>query len=93
VRLVGRIHIDDFVKKHVAARRWVQTWVLEVEDAVWRSPQDIKDRYRSASFLANNVVIFNIKGNQYRLKCVIAYKTQTVVIQWVGTHAEYSKLS
>jgi mRNA interferase HigB len=93
VRLVGRTTLDDFVKKHASARRVIQSWVLEVEDAAWTSPQDIKDRYASASFLAENVVIFNIKGNQYRLKCVIAYKTRTVVIQWVGTHAEYSKLS
>jgi len=52
---------------------------------------DIKERYRSASFLADNTVIFNVKGNSFRLEVRIAYKTQVLSVTWVGTHAEYDR--
>lgn len=55
------------------------------------SPQDIKNRYASASFLANNKVVFNVRGGNYRLVTVIAYQTSIVVVEWIGTHAEYTK--
>ena len=67
------------------------SWYYEASAAEWQTPQNIKDRYRSASFLENNVVIFNIKGNKYRLVTKISYKRKTVFIKWIGTHAEYDK--
>jgi mRNA interferase HigB len=54
-------------------------------------PQDIKNRYRSADFLADNRVIFNIKGNHYRLVVRVKYQNGIAVIEWVGTHSEYDK--
>ena len=54
-------------------------------------PQDIKNRYRSADFLAGNRAIFNIKGNDFRLVVKIRYQNGIVVVEWVGTHAEYDK--
>ena len=92
MKLVGRPKLNDFFKQHAAARKSIHAWILEVEDAAWRFPQDIKDRYRSASFLRENVVVFNVKGNKFRLKCTIAYQTQVVFVNWIGTHADYSKL-
>ena len=59
--------------------------------ARWESPQDIKRVYRSADFLAGNRVIFNIKGNRYRLVVQVVYVGGYVIIEWVGTHAEYTK--
>jgi mRNA interferase HigB len=49
----------------------------------------MKNRYAAASFLAGNIVIFNIKGNDYRLEVTVAYRTGIVVVDWIGTHAEY----
>ncbi|CAD7855214.1 MAG: hypothetical protein [Olavius algarvensis Gamma 1 endosymbiont] len=57
----------------------------------WRTPQDIKNRYRSVDFLTGNRVIFNLKGNHYRLVVRVRYQNGMVVIEWVGTHAEYDK--
>jgi mRNA interferase HigB len=51
----------------------------------------VKNRYPSASFLSDNKVIFNIKGNNYRLVIKAKYEKGIVLIEWVGTHAEYSK--
>lgn len=65
--------------------------VSEAQSACWKTPQDIKDRYRSADFLDGNRVIFNIKGNHYRLVVKVRYQNGIAVIEWVGTHAQYDK--
>ena len=57
-----------------------------------RSPQDVKNAYRHASFVADNRVIFNIAGNRYRLIVHINYDYQIVYVKFVGTHAEYDRI-
>jgi mRNA interferase HigB len=89
--LVGQDKIDAFVKRNAQAREPMQAWVAEVKHAQWKTPQDIKNRYRSADFLKNNRVIFNVKGNSYRLVAKVAYQTAVVVVEWMGTHAQYDK--
>jgi mRNA interferase HigB len=89
MKVVGRGLLDAFCIKHADARSWIENWLAEAEGATWRTPQHVKDRYASASFLAGNTVIFNVKGNDYRLEVVIAYRTSVVTVSWVGTHAEY----
>jgi mRNA interferase HigB len=59
---------------------------------VWTTPRQIKARYASASFVGKNRVVFNIKGNDYRLVVAIAYRFQAVYIKFVGTHAQYDKI-
>ena len=61
--------------------------------AQWNSPQDVKNQYASASILANKRVVFNIKGNDYRLIVAIAYQMQYVYVKFIGTHAEYDKVN
>lgn len=91
MRIVGRQILDDFKQRHADARSQVDAWVAEVEDAEWDSPNDIKARFASASFLPNNRVVFNLKGNSYRLDVKVTYKTKVVLIKRIGTHAEYDK--
>jgi mRNA interferase HigB len=91
MQLTGLIKLDDFKKKHAEARGALSVWQAEVEQARWSGPQDVKDRYPSASFLADNLVIFNIKGNSFRLVIKAKYKNGIVLIEWIGTHAEYNK--
>lgn len=91
MRLVGREVLDRFCSKHADCRKWVGVWVADVTTSHWRVPQDIKTRYASASFLAHNVVIFNVRGNEYRLVTRVAYQTRIVIAEWIGTHAEYMK--
>ena len=57
-----------------------------------RSPQDIKTAYRTASILRNNRVVFNVKGNTYRLVVAVKYEFQIVYIRFVGTHAAYDNI-
>lgn len=91
MRIVGRDKLDEFAGAHADARPWIENWIADTEATRWRTPQDIKSRYASASFLAGNVVIFNVKGNRYRLEVQVAYNTGVVVVRWMGSHAEYSK--
>ena len=89
MRVIGRDKLEAFCSRHSDARKWIENWLADTEAATWKVSQQIKSRYPSASFLADNVVIFNVKGNEYRLEVLIAYKTSVVVVEWVGTHAQY----
>jgi mRNA interferase HigB len=91
MRVVGRQKLDVFCGKHTDLRKWVAAWLSEVEGASWRTPQAVKDRYVSASFLAANTVVFNVKGNEYRMEVDIAYRMGVVTVRWIGTHAEYDR--
>jgi mRNA interferase HigB len=89
--LLGRDLLDAFMAKHADTRQPLAIWIREVESSRWGTPQDIKNRYRSADFLSGNRVIFNLKGNHHRLVAVVSYQAGIVRITWIGTHAEYSK--
>ena len=91
MRIVGRDKLDEFAGARADARPWIEIWIAYTEATRWQTPQEIKDRYASASFLADRLVIFNVKGNRYRLEVQVAYNTGVVVVRWIGTHAEYSK--
>ncbi|MBW1759116.1 MAG: type II toxin-antitoxin system HigB family toxin [Deltaproteobacteria bacterium] len=91
MNVISRKTINEFGKKYSDAKKSLLSWYHEACTADWKTPQDIKERYSSASFLSSNLVIFNIKGNKYRLVAKIAYKTQAVFIKWIGTHSEYDK--
>ena len=91
MKVLGVGVLKQFYEKHTDCKKALIAWRSDVRDNTWNSPQDIKNRYRSADFLSGNRVIFNIKGNNYRLIVKVRYENGIVVILWVGTHAEYSK--
>ncbi len=91
MRLLGKGILDDFTKEHPDSMDWIGNWVVDVEGSVWKTPQDIKNKYPSASFISGNIVIFNVKGNNYRLEVKVGYRTATVISIWAGTHAEYDR--
>ena len=89
--ILGLPLLEDFKQHHADVRGQLNAWRDEVERETWQTSQDIKRRYKSADFLADNRVIFNIKGNSYRLVVQVRYRGGIVVIEWVGTHEAYSK--
>lgn len=91
MKVLDRERLERFCRKHTGARGWIENWLADVESAVWTTPQDIRRRYAGASFLPEGVVIFNVKGNAYRLEVTVAYRTGVVVIGWIGTHREYDE--
>lgn len=91
MRILGLPILEQFKIKHADSRGQLEAWQNDVARENWQTSQDIKRRYRSADFLADNRVIFNIKGNAYRLVVQVRYQHGLVMIEWVGTHAEYNK--
>jgi mRNA interferase HigB len=92
VRIISRRLLREFWEKHPDASVPLQTWFHDVELATWKTPADIKKVYRNASFVANNRVVFNIKGNQYRIVVVVIFQHGVVYIRFVGTHNEYDRI-
>ena len=84
--------MKDFWKRRGDAEQPLRAWFKEAKEATWQSPMDIKARYASASILPNNRVVFNIKGNDYRLVVSIRYDSAIVFIRFVGTHSEYDTI-
>lgn len=92
VRVIAKRALREFWEKHPDAEEALQAWYGDAERACWDTPADIRAVYQSASFLANNRVVFNIRGNRYRLVTQIHYNTRIVYIRFVGTHAEYDRI-
>jgi mRNA interferase HigB len=91
MNVMGKKLLEEFKNNHNDVKTQINSWLCEAEEAKWTFPNDIKSRYSNASFLANNLVVFNLKGNDYRLVTKIYYEKQIVLIKKIGTHAEYSK--
>ncbi len=89
MKVVGKKTLNDFKVRRADVRSYIDAWICEVEEAEWESPHDIKQQYVAASFLADNRVVFNLKGNNYRLDVKVSYVSKTVLIKRIGTHAEY----
>jgi mRNA interferase HigB len=77
---------------HADAEQPLPAWYDEACKASWTQPADIKAQYRNASILKNRCVVFNIKGNSYRLVVALAYNTRIVFVKFVGTHAQYDTI-
>ena len=93
MRVISRKTLREFWEKHPDARQPLQSWYADVKHAGWKKPADIKNIYRNASFLSNNRVVFNIKGNTYRVIIVVQYSYGMVYIRFVGTHTEYDRIN
>ncbi len=93
MRIIAKKILRDFWEVHPDCEQQLKSWYQETLKAIWNSPKDIKIAYPSASFLAENRVVFNIKGNHYRLIVKINYDYHMILIRFIGTHAEYDKIN
>lgn len=89
MKVVGIKKLQEFSNIHADVRSQLESWLHEAEAAEWVTPHDINSRYPSASFLADRRVVFNIKGNEYRIDTKISFKNQVVLVIRIGTHAQY----
>lgn len=87
--VLGKKLLNDFAQRHAGARGAIAAWVAEVEEATWTSPVDVKSRYPTASIIGGGRIVFNLRGNQYRLDTLVGYTTSIVLAKRIGTHAEY----
>ena len=84
--------LREFWSKHTDAEHSLRAWYEEASKASWARPADIKAKYRNASILKNRRVVFNIKGNDYRLVVALAYNTGVVFVKFIGTHGAYDAI-
>ena len=92
MRVIAVAALRAFWQQHPDAEQPLKAWFEEASKASWTQPSDIKVQYRSASILKNRRVVFNIKGNEYRLIVAIAYKLRIVYVKFIGTHQQYDTI-
>ena len=91
MRIIAKRTLRQFWELYPDAEDPLLAWYREVEKEDWTKPSQVKDKYRSASFVGDRVV-FNIKGNDYRLVVKINYPYRVVYVRFVGTHEEYDEI-
>lgn len=92
MRIISRRTLREFWERHPDARQALQAWYHDTRQATWQTPADIRTVYRNVSFLENDRVVFNIKGNQYRLVVAIRSQHGIVYIRFIGSHEDYAKI-
>jgi mRNA interferase HigB len=93
MNVISKRTLIQFYKHNAQAKAALEVWHADARKAEWKSPDDIKKTYASVSFLFDNRVVFNIKGNDFRLVVHIDYKRKIVRVKFVGTHAQYDKIN
>lgn len=91
-RIIAKKAIREFWEKHADSEQYLKTWYETTKTSNWTSPNDVKQSYINASILKDSRIVFNIKGNSYRLIVKFNFKRQWAFIRFVGTHAEYDKI-
>ncbi len=92
MRIIAKSTLKEFWGKHNDAEIPLKTWHKIVEKQQWKNTHNIKQLFGNASIIGNNRVVFNIKGNDYRLVTYIVFRVQKVFIRFIGTHKEYDKI-
>ena len=98
MRIIARSTLVRFVESlagqadYRAVKAALEAWFQEARQAEWKKPADVKEHYGSASLVGADRVVFNIKGNDYRLVAAIDYRRGIVFIKWLGSHTDYDKI-
>jgi mRNA interferase HigB len=93
VRIIAKRTLVDFWHSgHGDAEQPLKAWHALAKAANWSQPNEIKAKFSTASFLANNRVVFNISSNKYRLVVKVVYELKTIYIRFIGSHADYDRI-
>lgn len=98
MRIIARNTLVRFVaslgghRDYRVVKAGLDAWFHEARQAEWKTPADVKECYGNASIVGADRVVFNIKGNDYRLITAIDYRRGIVFIKWLGSHKEYDKI-
>ena len=93
MRVIAKKILREFWGKHNDSEQQLKSWYQEASSAEWKNSNDIRLEYPTASIIGDNRVVFNIKGNTYRLIIKINFDYQMIWIRFIGTHAEYDKIN
>ncbi|MCG8699613.1 MAG: type II toxin-antitoxin system HigB family toxin [Bacteroidales bacterium] len=94
MRIIKETTLTEYCKqsKYQQAEESVKAWIYEVRYSTWNNANELKATYGNASIISSKRVVFNVKGNDYRLIVDIEYKLKIVFVVWFGTHKEYDKI-
>jgi Uncharacterized protein conserved in bacteria len=94
VRRTLRQFVDSFAghKDQPAVKAALDAWFDEVHKNRWTSTADVKRLYAAASIVTAERVVFNVKGNAYRLVAAVDFEKGIVWIKWIGTHKDYDRI-
>jgi mRNA interferase HigB len=92
MRIIALKTLCRFWEQHPDAQQALQAWYRDAKRATWHTPADIRNVYRNASIVSHNRVVFNIRGNQYRLVVAVSYTSGILYIRFIGTHQDYDKI-
>jgi mRNA interferase HigB len=98
MRIIARRTLREFVarraghKDQAALKASLEAWFDEVKKASWASAADVKRHYATASIVSADRIVFNIKGNDYRLVVAVDFEKGIVWIKWIGTHRDYDRI-
>lgn len=93
MRVIAKRTLREFWEQHPDARQPLIDWFKDARRADWEAPHQVRYSYSSASILPNDRVVFNIKGNTYRLVVEVNYPYRVVYIRFIGTHSEYNRIN
>lgn len=91
-RIIAKRTLREFWEIHADTEQYLKTWYDVAKNSIWKSPNDVKQTFANASILKDSRVVFNIKGNSYRLVAKINYEREWIFIKFIGTHLEYDKI-
>ena len=91
-RIFAKSTLREYWKEHPETEQYLKTWYDTAMSSDWKTPLDIKMTYANASILKDSRVVFNIKGNSYRLVTKFNFEKQWIFIRFIGTHEEYDKI-
>jgi mRNA interferase HigB len=98
MRIIARRTLREYVESRArhrdqqALKAALDAWFDEVRKAKWSSTADIKRLYASASIVTSDRIVFNIRGNAYRLVAAVDFEKGIVWIKWLGTHRDYDRI-
>jgi len=95
MRVIAKRTLREFWQsspQYADAQGPIEAWHAEVSKASWRTPQDVKAQFRSASVLKGGRLVFNIGGNKYRLVVAVDYARETCFVKFIGTHEQYDRI-
>ncbi len=92
MRIIAISHLKSFWEQCPDAEQSLLAWIDEAKRADWKSPTEVKEKFRNASILKSRRVVFNIKGNDYRLVVAVAYRLGAIYIKFIGTHRQYDAI-
>lgn len=91
-RIFAKSTLREFWEKHPDVEQYLKTWHDTAKHSDWKNPNDVKQTYANASILKNSRIVFNIKGNSYRLVAKFNFEKQWIFIRFIGTHSDYNEI-